>query len=176
VIKKVLRYSLDKQYITLSSTLYPEGISYVDNIVLVIVDKNYCNTNPWTDIMQYVNENSVAFMTASEKFIFEKYDGKIKIFLSAGIGESGEDAGCTINIGVFLDFSLNINGLVDLVRTVTEAKCGALRDLSLPYTGTASDAVAVGSLAGNEYFSGPSTELGKRIAKIVREKIKELLT
>ncbi|WP_286188914.1 hypothetical protein [Sulfolobus sp. S-194] len=72
MIKKVIRYSLNEQYILLSSASYPEGISYVDNIVLVIVDKNYCSTNPSADIKQYVNEKSVIFMTTAEESLFLK--------------------------------------------------------------------------------------------------------
>ncbi|BFH73293.1 adenosylcobinamide amidohydrolase [Sulfurisphaera javensis] len=172
---RVVKFDLGKHYLTLSSALYPEGISYVNNIVLILVSKDYCNKNPWSDIERYKERGSLVFMTAAKNFIFETYDN-IKLFISAGIGESGEDAGCTINIGVFVDYPLNLNGLIDLVRTLTEAKCGALRDLNLPFTGTVSDAIAVGSIIGENYFAGPGTEMGKKIAKIVREKIKKLLS
>lgn len=174
MIKSVVEFDLERTYLTLSSALYPEGISYINKIILVIVPKEYCNTNPWNDIKKFQKKQTIVFMTASEKYLFKREKG-VELFISAGIGDSGEDAGCTINIGVFVDHGLNLNGLVDLVRTVEEAKCGALRDLSLPYTGTASDAIAVGSTVGEKYFAGPSTELGNKIAKLVREKIKELL-
>jgi len=174
MIKRVIQFDLKKEYLTLTSALYPEGITFINKLILIIVKKEYCNTNPWNDIMRYADKKSLVFMTAAEKFLFNEYED-MKLFISAGINGSGENAGCTINIAVFLDQGLNINGLVDLIRTVEEAKCGALRDLSLPFTGTASDAVAVGSLVGKEYFAGPSTDLGKKVAKRVRERLKELL-
>jgi len=174
MIKRVVQIDLKKDYLTLTSALYPEGITFINKLISIIVKKEYCNTNPWNDVRRYVDKKSLVFMTASEKFLFREYED-MKLFISAGIGESGENAGCTINIAVFVDQGLNINGLVDLVRTIEEAKCGALRDLSLPFTGTASDAIAVGSSVGEEYFAGPSTELGKKVAVRVREKIKELL-
>jgi len=174
MIKRVVQIDLKKDYLTLTSALYPEGITFINKLISIIVKKEYCNTNPWSDVRRYANEKSLVFMTASEKFLFREYED-MKLFISAGIGESGENAGCTINIAIFVDQGLNINGLVDLVRTIEEAKCGALRDLSLPFTGTASDAIAVGSSVGEEYFAGPSTDLGKKVAERVREKIKELL-
>lgn len=86
-----------------------------------------------------------------------------KLYVSAGIGESGEDAGCTINVGVFVKEGLNLNGLVDLVRTVTEAKSGALRDLGLNLTGTVSDAVAVGSVVGRDTLRGLERSWERRL-------------
>ncbi|AKA74586.1 CoF synthetase [Saccharolobus solfataricus] len=173
---KILRFDLKRSYITLTSALNPEGIVSVNQICSIFVDKSYCTDNPWKDVVDWCpSKTAVVFMTAAKNYAFKETDWG-KFFISAGIGESGEDAGCTINIGVFVNKGLNVNGLVDLIRTITEAKSGALRDLGYKFTGTVSDAVAVGSLLGSEYFIGPGTELGKRIAHDVRSTIVELLS
>lgn len=169
-------FDLKNEYLVLTSALYPTGLSRVKSVVIIFIDKNYCSDNPWKDILEFCKDctNAIIFMTAAEKYAIKSFDWG-KLVISAGIGESGEDAGCTINIGVFVDTGLNINGLVDLIRSVTEAKSGALRDLSYEFTGTVSDAIAVGSFVGNEYFIGPGTELGRKIARSVRNTLIELL-
>jgi len=172
-------YDLNGNYFSLTSALFPEGISYVNKVMIIFVDHNYCSDNPRKDAYEYCSKfidckNTVIFMTAAKNYIFKRTDYG-KIILSAGIGESAENAGKTINIGVFLDEGVNINGLIDLIRTVTEAKSGALMDLSMKITGTVSDAVAVGAKVGNISFLGPGTPLGKRIALEIRETLKFLL-
>ncbi|MEJ2778397.1 adenosylcobinamide amidohydrolase [Stygiolobus sp. RP850M] len=164
-------FLLPRTYLTLTSALYPEGLSHVRKIKLIIVSKDYCK-NAFEDVDKVKEREAVVFMTAARKFRFEKREWG-ELFISAGIDKSGEDAGCTINIGAFVNYPLSVNGLVDLVRTVTEAKSGALRHLNL--TGTVSDAVAVGALPGKEFFAGPGTPLGKSVAKDVRNMLRELL-
>lgn len=168
--------NLNNEYLTLTSALHPEGVARIRRVAIIFVDKGYCSKDPWSDALKFCKDcnDAVIFMTAAEKYAFKSYDWG-KLVISAGIGESGEDAGCTINIATFVNKGLSINGLVDLIRTITEAKSGALRDLGYKLTGTVSDAVAVGSYPGNEYFIGPGTELGKIIAKRVRTTLIELL-
>ncbi len=172
-------YDLGDNYFSLTSALFPEGISYVNKVMIIFVDHNYCSESPWKDAYEYCSKftdcrNTVIFMTAAKNYIFKEIDFG-KIIMSAGIGESAENAGKTINIGVFLNAGVNINGLVDLIRTITEAKSGALMDLSMKITGTVSDAIAVGAKVGNMSFLGPGTELGKKVALEVRETLKFLL-
>ncbi|WP_338598667.1 adenosylcobinamide amidohydrolase [Sulfolobus tengchongensis] len=172
---KVIKFDLGNEYITLTSALYPEGIIRVKEVCSIFVDKSYCSNDPWKDATNWCNSKSaVIFITAAKNYKFSEHIWG-KLFVSAGIGESGEDAGCTINIAVFVNQELAINGLVDLIRTVTEAKAGALRDLGYNMTGTVSDALAVGSYPGKNYFIGPGTELGSNIARAVRNTIVELL-
>lgn len=166
-------FQLRRTYLTLTSALYPEGISFVNKIKVLFVEKNYCK-NAFEDVERLKEEGSVIFITAARNYEFRQTSWG-ELFISAGIGESGVNAGCTINISAFVNYPLNLNGLVDLVRSVTEAKSGALRDLNYPFTGTASDAVAVGTIGGNEYFAGPSSEIGKKVTKDVREVLKRLL-
>ena len=171
---KIGHLSLDREYLVLTSALYPEGVGFARGLCAIFVDKSYCNQDPWSDVKALCRRDEVAFITAATSYSFEDRPWG-KLYVSAGIGESGEDAGCTINVGVFVKEGLNLNGLVDLVRTVTEAKSGALRDLGLNLTGTVSDAVAVGSVVGEGYFAGPGTKLGKEIAMDVRTRIVKLL-
>jgi adenosylcobinamide amidohydrolase len=169
-------YWLGGEFLTLASSLFPEGISYVRRVSILFVDKNYCSQDPWRDVLSILgsNRDSVIFMTAARSYVMRETDWG-KLVVSAGIGESGEDAGCTINVGTFVHEGLNMNGLVDLVRTVTEAKSGALRDLGYELTGTVSDAVAVGSKVGETSFAGPGTDLGRRVARDVRLVLREML-
>jgi adenosylcobinamide hydrolase len=73
----------------------------------------------------------------------------------------------TINIVVQLPVGLTPAAMVNLVATVTEAKCQALADAQVPGTGTPSDAVAVvcprdaGLL---NPFGGPRSAMGKPTA------------
>ncbi|BCS93485.1 hypothetical protein L3N51_01769 [Metallosphaera sp. J1] len=171
---KVMHLPLKREYIVLTSALYPEGVGRARGICAIFVDKAYCNKDPWSDVRSLCAEGEIAFITAATAYSHEERSWG-ELYVSAGVGESGEDAGCTINVGAFVNEGLNLNGLVDLVRTVTEAKSGALRDLGLNLTGTVSDAVAVGSTPGDGYFAGPGTALGKEVARDVRRKIVELL-
>ncbi|BBG23034.1 adenosylcobinamide amidohydrolase [Sulfuracidifex tepidarius] len=94
--------------------------------------------------------------------------------MSAGIGKSGDHAGKTINVGVFLRRKAYINAMVDMVRTVSEAKCSYLMKFDI--TGTASDATAIGiSYGETETFLGPSTPIGKKVAISVIDTLKLLL-
>ncbi len=168
------------EYYTLTSALHPEGIQKVRKVMVIFVDHNYSSYDPWGDAFTYCSKftdcrDTLIFMTAAKNYAYKVRDWG-KLVVSAGIGESGENAGKTINVAVFLEVGVSVNGLVDLVRTVTEAKAGALRDLSFNFTGTVSDAVAVGGKPGELSFLGPGTELGKKVAKEVRETIRLLLS
>jgi adenosylcobinamide amidohydrolase len=75
----------------------------------------------------------------------------------------------TINVVVLVPERLSDAALVNAVATATEAKCQALRDLGLPATGTATDAVCVvcpeqGHLHS---FGGPRSVWGSRLARAV---------
>lgn len=80
---------------------------------------------------------------------------------------SGGTAG-TVNVIVELPVPMSPAGLVNLVGTVTEAKCQAFLDAGVPGTGTPSDAVTivcptVGSTSA-EAFGGPRSVWGSRVA------------
>jgi adenosylcobinamide amidohydrolase len=172
-------FDLGDEYYALTSALHPIGIQKVRKVMVIFVDHGYDSKDPWRDALDYCSKFTdcgevIIFMTAARNYAYKIRDWG-KLIITAGIGESGENAGRTINVAVFLDLGVSVNGLVDLIRTVTEAKSGALRDLSYEFTGTVSDAVAVGGKPGEVSFLGPGTEVGRKVAKEVRQTIRFLL-
>ena len=90
----------------------------------------------------------------------------------SGVGRLGS----TVNVAVLANAALSESGLVDLLKTVCEAKSLAMAELllrcELRSPGTASDAVAVGrpaGLEGSEHFAGMATSLGNAVASGVYE-------
>lgn len=86
----------------------------------------------------------------------------------------------TINILAVVDRNLSDGALVELVKTVTEAKTCALYDIDLasewnPAVGTCTDAVAVGSLGEGEevIYSGALTPVGSLTSRLVYEAVVE---
>lgn len=172
--ERVVAYRLGGEYLTLSSAVYPEGIAPVRRVVLALVDEQYDCDEPLRGLRGYVREGDLVFITAARRYgLFEAEWGRA--FISAGLGGTGASAGRTINVAVFVNQGLNVNGLVSLLTTITEAKCGALRDLGLPYTGTVSDAAAAGSPGGNAWFAGTATDVGRMAAELVRRKVREMI-
>jgi adenosylcobinamide hydrolase len=82
----------------------------------------------------------------------------------------------TVNLLVGTTRALGDGGLTSLLATAVEAKTGTLQSLT-GFTGTTSDAVAVGSnSAGNPAaFAGSSTDLGQSTRACVREAIRASL-
>lgn len=84
---------------------------------------------------------------------------------SSCIGAESSRKTSTINVAVVVDKPLDIVGLLDLFRTVSEVKgmvmsLGGPMCISSPSIGTASDATLVAAPAGNERFAGIATEVG----------------
>ncbi len=80
----------------------------------------------------------------------------------------------TINIVVVVNAPLSFNAMVDLLRTVAEAKSMAVADLGLRCSsrcpGTVSDAIVVGKprrLGNSILFAGMSTKLGNAVARAI---------
>ncbi len=79
----------------------------------------------------------------------------------------------TINVVAWVPDALTVQGLLDLFRTVSEAKAAAAADLLLRCngraTGTVSDAVAVAAFydAKGYMWAGPSTSVGGKAASLV---------
>ncbi len=93
-------------------------------------------------------------------------------FESASMRNTPSPAG-TINVVASVPQPVAAAGLVNLVATITEAKCQALADLAVPGTGTASDAVTVlCPLDGEiESFGGPRSLWGARVANATYDAI-----
>jgi adenosylcobinamide hydrolase len=84
----------------------------------------------------------------------------------------------TINCVVFVPAPLTDAALVNLVSTVTEAKVQALLECHVPGTGTASDAVVVCAVASpiaaaSQWYGGPRSLWGARVARAVRRAVVE---
>ena len=81
----------------------------------------------------------------------------------------------TINIVVQLPVALSPSAAVNAVITATEAKAQALREASVPGTGTASDAVTVvwPPAVPAEPFAGPRSTWGARIGRAVHAAIRD---
>lgn len=79
----------------------------------------------------------------------------------------------TVNIVAFVPAPLTDAALVNAVATVTEAKAQALRELDLPATGTATDAVAVLCPTGEpaEPYGGPRSRWGAPLARAARSAV-----
>jgi adenosylcobinamide amidohydrolase len=72
----------------------------------------------------------------------------------------------TVNVVATVPQPVAPGGLLNLIATVTEAKCQALADLAVPGTGTPSDAVTVlcPTSGTAEPFGGPRSLWGSRVA------------
>ncbi len=83
----------------------------------------------------------------------------------------------TINVIAWVPDRLTNQGLLDLLRTVAEAKAAAAADLLLRCdgraTGTVSDAVTVASQFGDDGYlwAGPATSVGGKIARLTYKAI-----
>ena len=79
----------------------------------------------------------------------------------------------TINVVVFVPVAIAVAGMVNLVATLTEAKCQALQHANVPGTGTPTDAVTVVCPENDnlEPFGGPRSTWGARVANAAFEAI-----
>jgi adenosylcobinamide hydrolase len=148
--------------------------------------------------LQLPKEKVVGLMTAAKMknvvAFTEKYDGTtLTVFVTAGATvavTAGEPAASkssqlpkigTINIVVIVDGNLTEGCMVEVIKTVTEAKTVALRELDIRSrfsgdlaTGTLTDSVAVGCTKKGEpiQYAGTFTIIGELIGKCVREGVK----
>lgn len=81
----------------------------------------------------------------------------------------------TVNIVAFVPAPLTDAALVNAVATVTEAKAQALRELDLPATGTATDAVVILCPPGEpaEPYGGPRSRWGAPLARATRAAVRD---
>lgn len=122
--------------------------------------------------------------------VVARTDGGVRVWATVGLGapiwaaadpatgsaplgrENGAGAGRvgTVNIVAFVPAPLTDAALVNAVLTVTEAKAQALRELGLPATGTATDAVTVlCPLDGTPApYGGPRSRWGAPLARATR--------
>ncbi|MDM7275452.1 MAG: adenosylcobinamide amidohydrolase [Thermoprotei archaeon] len=127
-------------------------------------------------------ERAIVFLTAAnvKKHLYRELPDGSTIVATVGLeppvcpGGGAGGSNSTVNIAVLVNVALSESGLVDILRTVVEAKSLAMAELLLRCKfrspGTASDAIAVGrpaALEGLEHFAGMATETGNLIASEV---------
>jgi len=73
----------------------------------------------------------------------------------------------TVNVVAWLPQRMSDGALVNAIATITEAKTQAIRDLNLPATGTATDAVCVLCPPGGDpaAYGGPRSRWGEPLAR-----------
>jgi Uncharacterized conserved protein len=171
-------FDLGKAYSALSSAIYPVGFLNIRKLLSITVPDDYSNPDPIAEIKIHkaLDVSTLVFITAAKNYEFFESNG-IKYFVSLGINGTGKHAGRTINTAVFINEPLSINDLVEIVKVITEAKCGALMDYGLRITGTVTDAVAAGTsrLSENVRFAGTATPLGSEVGREVYISVMRLL-
>lgn len=178
---------------TLASTLLNGGLGLTDSVLMLQVPLTYEHIDPMEHMRQLVAklgmpQDTACFMTAAELHkafcaMEIQHNGTSAIAMaSAGItnaitaGETSREGMVphrqvgTINIVCMTDKPLSDGGLANAVMTITEAKAAALRDHSVPGTGTTSDAVLVACPVEGErcHWAGSGSDHGISMAVAVR--------
>ena len=195
----------------LSSALLNGGLIEANGIINVQVpegsgrDKNDMHwsgpeafLNEVVQGLQLPNGKIVGLMTAAHmknvQVRSEKCDGTtLTVFVTAGATvavTAGEPAASksaqlekigTINVIILVDGNLTEGCMVEIIKTATEAKTVAIRELDIRSrfsgdlaTGTLTDSVAVGCTKKGEpiQYAGTFTIIGEFIGKCVREGVK----
>lgn len=197
----------------LSSAVLNGGLKEANGIINVQVpegcgnDKNDVHWSPEDFLdkvvqgLQLPNDKVVGLMTAAQMdnvaVSNEKYDETtLTVFVTAGstvavtAGEAAASKGVqlerigTINIILLVDGNLTEGCMVDALKTATEAKTVALRELDIRSrfsgdiaSGTLTDSVAIGCTkkGGAIQYAGTFTMLGELIAKCVRGAVKSAI-
>lgn len=195
----------------LSSAIYNGGLKDAEAVLNIQVpegsgsDKNDFHWNPDDFLNEQIQklrlnkETTVALMTAAKmqnlSVCSEKCgDTALMVFATAGktvavtAGEATASKGGkkhgTINIIVLVDGNMTDACMVETVKTLTEAKTVALRELDLRSqfsgdlaTGTLTDSLVVACTKRGELtqFAGTYTLLGELIGKCVRKAVKEAM-
>jgi len=106
-----------------------------------------------------------------DKLCIKRFED-VEVFVTAGVLNPNERIG-TINIIAVLDCRVPRSALLNAIITVTEAKSKTLIENGYNFTGTNTDAVIVLSTCKGKYYrySGPASDLGKKIWKVVCEAV-----
>lgn len=186
----------------LSSAVLNPGLCKARSIVNYRVGKEFDNTTPEKYTYRELErlelpKPTVAMLTAANTeyagvYVAQEPGFGIKTVVTAGISfpittgvTNIKDGGFgTINTIVLSDGDFSERAMVDAVRTATEAKVNALKELDLRdregskvATGTATDAIAIACTGDGEKakFGGPATKPGNLIARSVRKATKKAL-
>ncbi len=188
--------TLPKKAKSLSTTIYGGGYKKdLKHVVFHRVPQDF-HANPTKkciEILENLNldlKSSAVFLTAvdvQEKLVItqKKWSG-IFCFVAATVGLSNPASihtknklkNSTINLFVAVDKDVSDNGLVELIKTITEAKVSAIHDIDLRdnanyAVGTTTDALLACSLRDKpqETYSGFCSPLGKLVSNLVYEAV-----
>ena len=102
--------------------------------------------------------------------------GEVTVFATAGVLNPNEKVG-TINVIAVFECRMSRAAMLNAIITTTEAKTKALLEAVHNFTGTNTDAVVVLCTQKGRYhrYSGPASEVGRKLWKCVEEAVKESL-
>jgi len=201
VLRELLIVRLNHPFKVLSSAVLNGGLTYADAIVNVNVPKDYDHRDPkgyiaTVCLKKGLNpEKTVGLMTAVDMSntsfkIGACKDLKIAVVITAGTSNavaagdrySQQTLLNTVNIIALVDGVLSDSCLVELVKTITEAKTLAFRELDIrskisrkPATGTSTDSIVIAVSQQGSFceFAGTATPLGQLASTLTLEAVKE---
>jgi adenosylcobinamide amidohydrolase len=203
IIGDTLAIQLEVPLKTLSSAVLNGGFVEARAIINQHIPKDYDHADPEGLLSKMARKLGlpkpvVGFMTAANirnvAVTTERYkDLIVNALITAGLSypATAGDAVAfplrnsgTINIILLVDGNLTDSGMVDAVKTVTEAKSVTLRELDVRSffsgevaSGTITDSVIVTCTGRGELikYAGTATKLGELIGKSVRKAVKEAI-
>lgn len=159
------------------------GRRAVDNILNIQVPRNFSHEDPKSFVEHKavslnLDGSYVALLTAVEmKNLQTLADACVTAFITAGLTNPSSFG--TINIILVSSAKLSEGAMAGAIITATEAKTRALLDYGFNLTGTTTDAVVIAYENCGEgepiLYSGPATQFGKRVMKLVRIGVKDAL-
>jgi adenosylcobinamide hydrolase len=179
----------------ISSAILGGGLSRVNHIINLHVDKDYSRPDPEEDLTLFAYQKGITtpfigLMTAANtrqaRAASELQGGLAASALitlglsnacSAGITPPAPHISGTINLIVLVDANPTPAALVNAVITATEVKCDLLRRHWIrasdgePATGTSTDAIVIAATGRGDRlpYGGPTAPLGWLIARAVRQ-------
>lgn len=169
-----------------ASTGISGGISDITTIINHTVPKDFQHNNP-AEYIHYIAETECyeeggffSLLTAVRmKDLCVLSCGYIIAFITAGVSNPNPWSPGTINIIIHSSKSMPDSAMLEMIKTVTEAKTAALFDMGYDFTGTTTDAVVIAYDRDAEESSGPYagtfTGVGKRTYECVRKGVKEAI-
>jgi alpha-ribazole phosphatase CobZ len=197
--RRALVITSEAQLRTLSSAILNGGLVHARSIVNYHVPSNFSHPNPEAFLKRAISRLGlpgpvVGLMTAVNiKNLSVKGDDEgvpvcclatagLSYPVAAGDRISYTSHRSTVNIILIVDGDLNGSATVGAVKTATEAKTLALRDLDVRSrfsregaSGTTTDALCVACTGRGKVlnYSGTATNLGQKIARLVRRSVEE---
>lgn len=169
-----------------ASTGVAGGIADVKTITNSTVPHDFSCSDPLDyiqDVMEengYAGENFFGLLTAVRmKDLCILSCGYITAFITAGVTNPNPKGPGTINIIICSAKTMPDSAMLELMKTVTEAKTAALFDMGYTFTGTTTDAVIVAydreAKESSGMYCGTYTGPGKRAYECVRMGVKEAI-